>query len=413
LGDRSSESYGAAYIFDVSAFYAKWVQDMEDAQRDNGSLSDLCPAYWPMYSDNATWPGSTVLVPFALLTQYADTGLIRRHYPSMVRWIDHMSTYVKDDLMPKDTYGDWCVPPEDARLIHSEDPMRKTPGELLGTAFFYHELGLMTRFAVIAGKQQDAARFSALAARLKKGFHTKFFDPGHGYYANGSQTACVVPLAFGLVPEEHIKSVFGRLVQKITDETHGHVGTGLVGAQWLNRVLSEYGRPDLVHGFVTSTTYPSWGYMAAKGATTVWELWNGDTADPSMNSGNHVMLVGDLVVWLYEHLAGLASDPAAPGFKRLVMKPTPVGDITKVRATHRTPYGDAVSSWSRLNAEFIWDVTVPVNTTATLYIPRAQGARILEGHLPLADVKDVRIIREEHGCTVCTVGSGTYSFIVR
>ena len=174
-------------------------------------------------------------------------------------------------------------------------------------------------------------------------------------------------------------------MHKITDETKGHVGTGLVGAQWLNRVLTDNGRPDLVYGFVTSTTYPSWGYMASKGATTIWELWNGDTADPGMNSGNHVMLVGDLVIWLYEHLAGLASDPATPGFKRLVMKPTPVGDLTEVAcdAPHRRT-DEVASGWSRKNNVFTWDVTVPVNTTATLYIPCAQGATVFEGHLPLA-----------------------------
>ena len=151
------------------------------------------------------------MVPHALLTQYADTGLIRRHYGSMVRWVDHMSTFVKDDIMPKDTYGDWCVPPEDAKLIHSEDPMRKTPGELLGTAFFYHELHA---HVTLCGDRRQSRRmqqrFTALAARLKKGFHARFFDAAHGYYDNGSQTSCVIPLAFGLVPEEHRKSVFAQ-----------------------------------------------------------------------------------------------------------------------------------------------------------------------------------------------------------
>ena len=413
LGDRSSESFGAAYMFDIAAFYAKWVQDMEDAQRESGSVSDVCPAYWPFYNDNTTWPGTTIMVPHALLTQYADSGLIRRHYPSMVRWIDHMSGFIKDDIMPKDTYGDWCVPPEDAKLIHSEDPMRRTPGELLGTAFFYHELTLMTKFAEIAGNPRDADRFSALAARLKKGFHTTFFDRGRGYYANGSQTSCVIPLAFGLVPEEHRKSVFGQLVHKITDETHGHVGTGLVGGQWLTRVLTDNGRPDLVYGFVTSTTYPSWGYMAAKGATTIWELWNGDTADPGMNAGNHVMLVGDLVIWLYEHLAGIASDPVATGFKKIIMKPVPLGDLTMVRAAHRSPYGDVASSWAKTDGVFSWNVTIPVNTTATLSIPRPQGKTVLEGAMPLAYANGVRVLREDPDHVVCEVGSGTYTFQVK
>lgn len=413
LGDRSEESHGATYLFGIAAMYAKWVQDMEDAQRENGSVSDLCPAYWEFYNDNATWAGSTVMVPHALLLQYADSGLVRRHYGSMVRWVDHMATFIEDGIMPKDTYGDWCVPPEDPKMIHSEDPMRKTSGALLGTAFFHHELRLMMRFAAIAGKPEDAKRFGALAERLKKGFHARFFDKAKGYYDNGSQTACVIPLACGLVPEEHRASVFARLVGKITGETNGHVGTGLVGAQWLNRVLADNGRPDLVHGFVSRTTYPSWGFMAAKGATTIWELWNGDTADPSMNSGNHVMLVGDLVIWLYEHLAGMRSDPETPGFRHIIMRPVPTGDLTRVHATHRSPYGLIGSSWSRVNGTFVWEVEIPVNTTATLHIPRSTGGVVFEGHRPLGQGTDVALVREDADAIVCTVGSGTYTFTVR
>ena len=119
-------------------------------------------------------------------------------------------------------------------------------------------------------------------------------------------------------PTDQRQPVFEHLVKKINEETHGHVGTGLVGGQWLNRVLTAGGRADLAYGFATTREYPSWGYMVAKDATTVWELWNGDTADPAMNSGNHVMLVGDLVIWLYENLAGIQTDPRAAGLQACV-----------------------------------------------------------------------------------------------
>ncbi|MCC6397083.1 MAG: family 78 glycoside hydrolase catalytic domain, partial [Bacteroidetes bacterium] len=328
LGDRSAEARGESYMFDISALYAKWMQDIADAQQSNGSVSDVCPSYWPLYNDNVTWPSSTVIIPGTLLEQYADTALIRRHYPSMVLWIDHMTEYIEDDILEKDTYGDWCVPPESPELIHSKDPMRKTAPGILATAYFTYDVLLMSRYAALMGKDDDAQRFSELADRLKDGLNERFFDDAAGYYDNGSQTSCVLPLAFDMVPTHQRGRVFERLIRKITDESKGHVGTGLIGGQWLNRVLTDFGRPDIAYRFATNTTYPSWGYMMEKGATTVWELWNGDSADPAMNSGNHVMLVGDLVIWLYENLAGLKGDPGNPGFKHIVMQPTPVGDLS-------------------------------------------------------------------------------------
>ena len=283
LGDRSSESKGESYLFDISTLYTKWLHDMADEQKDNGSISDVCPPYWPLYNDSVTWPSTAVIAPGALYDQYGDRRILERHYPTMLKWIEHMNGFVKDGIITKDSYGDWCVPPEDPKLIHSKDPARKTAPAILATSYYYHCLKLMARYAAILGKPADAQRFLAEAETLKTALNAKYYKPDVGYYDNGTQTACVLPLAFGLVPPAEQSRVFGHLVRKITDETRGHVGTGLVGGQWLNRVLTSFGRADLAYGFATHTDYPSWGYMVKKGATTVWELWNGDTADPAMN----------------------------------------------------------------------------------------------------------------------------------
>jgi alpha-L-rhamnosidase len=410
LGDRSAESRGETFLFDVSLLYAKWVQDMADGQASNGSVSDVCPTYWPLFNDNVTWPSSTVIIPNALFEQYADTALVKDHYPSMVKWIDHMSGYIKDGVLEKDTYGDWCVPPEELEFIHSKDPLRKTIGGILSTTYFYYDLQLMARYAVIVGKKADADRFSALARDLKDGLNRHYYNDSLGYYDNGSQTSCVLPLAFGMVPENAMSKVFGRLVHKITEETNYHIGTGLVGGQWLNRVLADNGRPDLAYKFATNTSYPSWGYMMEKGATTIWELWNGDKADPSMNSGNHVMLVGDLVIWLYEYLAGIKSDPQQPGFKHIVMRPTPVGDLRSVRATHMSPYGLVESSWQCKEKKFTWDVRVPVNSIATVYVPAMKPGDITEGGRPIRKVSGVKFIGMEGSYAVLEVGSGAFQF---
>jgi alpha-L-rhamnosidase len=150
--------------------------------------------------------------------------------------------------------------------------------------------------------------------------------------------------------------------------------------------------------------------MVRKDATTIWELWNGDTANPAMNSGNHLMLVGDLITWMYEYLAGIRLDPAQPAFKLMVLRPTPVGDLKYVRASHKSPYGKIVSDWKREGDRFIWNLTVPVNTRATVYVPAKDAASVREGGKLIDQVPGVHYLRMEEGAAVYEIGSGSYQF---
>jgi alpha-L-rhamnosidase len=410
LGDRSEESRGEPYMFDVAALYGKWVDDIADSQDAMGSVSDVSPNFWPFYSDNVTWPSSYIIIPGHVYDQYADLRMIQKHYEGMKKWVAHMRGFVKDDLMPRDTYGDWCVPPESPDLIHSNDPARRTEGPVLGTTYFYHLLQLMARYATLLEKPDDAMEFSALAARMKTAFNKKYFHEDAGTYSNGSQTSSVLPLAFGMVPEADREKVVQALVRKIDQQNKGHIGTGLVGGQWLMRVLSDNGHADLAYEIASPTAYPSWGYMVNQGATTIWELWNGDTANPAMNSGNHLMLVGDLVTWFYENLAGIRPDPEQPGFKRIIMRPTPVGDLTSVKASHESPYGEIVSEWRREGNQFTWKVTLPANTTGTVYLPAGDLASVRESGRAPDQAPGVKYLRMEAGAAVYEIGSGSYQF---
>jgi alpha-L-rhamnosidase len=410
LGDRSEESRGESYLFDVAALYAKWVNDFEDSQDAKGSISDVSPAYWPFYSDNVTWPSSLISIPAHLYDQYGDLRVIEQHYAGTKTWITHMQAYLKDDLMPRDVYGDWCVPPESPELINSNDPDRKTDGTVLGTTYYYHLLRLMARFATLLGKEGDVMEFDRLADTILIAFNKAYFHSAKGQYSNGTQTSSVLPLAYGMVPEQDRQSVSQALIRKIAEQNKGHVGTGLVGAQWLLRTLSESGHTGVAYEIASQQTYPSWGYMASQGATTIWELWNGDTANPAMNSGNHLMLVGDLVIWLYENLAGIRPDPAQPAFKHIIMHPTPVGDLTVVKASHNSPYGTIVSDWKLEGNRFIWSITVPANTTATIHIPAKEKLTITESGKPAGNVPGVKYLHTEAGVSVYDVGSGSYRF---
>jgi alpha-L-rhamnosidase len=407
LGDRSEESRGETYLFDNSALYAKWMQDMADAQRGSGSVPDIAPAFWPIYSDNVSWPSSGIIIPEMLREQFDDTRVISNHYDSAKKWMDFIGGYVTNGIISRDNYGDWCVPPENLTLIHSLDTNRITDKTLLATSYFYYDLCLMEKYATQLGKTDDAQNFHSFAETVKTAFNEKFLDREKGQYSNGTQTSCVLPLAFGLVPDDMRAKIFAHLVDKVENETHGHIGTGLVGGQYLNRVLTENGRADLAYTIASQKDYPSWGYMVENGATTIWELWNGNTADPTMNSGNHVMLVGDLVIWLYEDLAGIKADPAQPGFKHIIMKPNPVSDLTFVKATHRSPYGLIASEWHRDGNKFDWQIEIPVNTTATIYAPMPNVNIVTNAANPADGLNSMR---GENGCPVFEVGSGKYHF---
>jgi alpha-L-rhamnosidase len=413
LGDRSAESRGESYLFDVAAFYRKWVTDMADAQKESGSIPDVAPPYWPFYNDGIVWPSSFVIIPHMLYDVYGDTAALRLNYAAMKKWADYMAGFLKDGIMPKNTYGDWCVPPESPELIHSKDPGRQTRGELLSTAYYYYDLGLMARAAELLGESADAARYRSLAGTVRDGFHRKYFDAAKGYYDNGTQTSCVLPLAFDMVPADQLGRVFGHLVWKIETESRGHIGTGLVGGQWLMRVLSDNGRADLAYRIASQEDYPGWGYMVAKGATTIWELWNGDTADPAMNSGNHLMLAGDLAIWMHGYLAGIRPDPGAPGYKKIIIRPTPVGDLTWARASLESAHGTIRSGWTKDGGMFSLEITIPPNTTATVYVPAAKAVDVTESGVPLDRAAGVTFLREEGGCAILVVESGTFSFSSR
>lgn len=410
LGDRAAESQGEAYLYDIAALYRKWLTDIVNAQKENGSIPSVAPSYWPMFPDDVTWPSCITIVPHNLYRQYGDVRMLEENYPAMKKWMEYMQQFIVNGIMPRDTYGDWCVPPESPELIHSTDPKRRTGKEVLGTTYYYNNLRLLARCASRLGNEDDARKFNKQADEMREAFNAQFFHRDTLQYDNGSQTSYVLPLAFGMVPDEYRSRVFEKLVHKIETETQGHIGTGLIGGQWLMRVLSDNGRADLAYTIASQSDYPSWGYMIEQGATTIWELWNGDTADPAMNSGNHVMLVGDLNIWFTEYLAGIQSDPDYPGFKRILMQPHPVGDLTSCSATYQSVHGEIQSHWKIAQGNFIWVVMVPANADAIVSIPIKDDSVILESGVPISEVEGIRFLRRDHDRAHYQIESGRYQF---
>jgi|YelNatPaOPRAMG01_1025707.scaffolds.fasta_scaffold09217_4 alpha-L-rhamnosidase len=411
-GDRLATSYGESYIFDNNALYSKWMTDIADAQKLSGSLPDLAPAYWPFYSDDVTWPSAIIIIPDHLYKQFGNLGVIADHYAAMRKWLLYMKDkYMKNYLIPRDSYGDWCMPPIDRKVIHSTDSSNITPGDFIGSAYFYYCLNLMSEYAHLLGKKADSTEFSSLAGKVRAAINNTFLNRDSLYYANNTVTANAIALYFDIPPKNLRKKVFDNIVYRTVHRYKDHTSCGLIGQQWIMRTLTNCGRPDIALKFAENTTYPSWGYMIKHGATTIWELWNGDTAPPDMNSRNHVMLLGDFVIWLYQDLAGIKPDEADPGYKHIIMKPYPVGNLKFVEASYLSMYGPIKSDWNLKGKVFSWHIDIPSNTTATIYIPAKKESDVMEGGTVASRASGVKFVKLEDGRAIYRINSGSYHFV--
>jgi len=412
LGDRTTGAYGESFLFNNQTLYAKWLDDIKYSQTQDGGLPDVAPAFWRYYGDNVTWPGTYITVADMLYQQFADAEVIKKQYPSMKKWMLYMEeNYLQNDLMDKDKYGDWCVPPESLELIRSKDPSRMTDGQLLSSAFYYQLLNIMQKFAKIANADADVLHYNDLATRIKKAFNAKFLNTEKNYYANNTVTANVLPLTFGMVPENLKDKVFQSMTHEVEVTKQGHISTGVIGTQFLMRTLTNFGRGDLAYKLASNKTYPSWGFMVENGATTIWELWNGNTADPAMNSQNHVMLLGDLLIWYYENMAGIKSDPENPGFKKIIMKPDFNAGLTYVNASYESIYGTIKSNWKKNKNALEWKVVIPVNSSAVVYLPTANASSVMVNNQKLE--KSSASYKTENNGIAVTLPSGVYVLNVK
>lgn len=370
LGDRATGCYGESYIFDNETLYMKWALDIEESMREDGCISDVSPRYWTLWHEDVTWPAAFFGAVDMVWRHFGNTRIVEDRYPAMKKWVSFiLGKKVVDGIVQGDIYGDWCLPPESLELIHSNDPSRKTSGELLGTSVMYDILQKMKKFAVVAGHPEDADEYSRVADGLKEAYNKRFFNEEKGCYDNNTVTANILSLRIGLVPDGFEDKVMQNIVDRTVNLWNSHISVGLMGVQHLFRGLTENGNVDLAYTIASNDTYPSYGYMFRRGATTIWELWNGDTADPAMNSLNHLMLTGDCIIWLYEYLAGIKTDESGLAYKKIILKPFFPEGLTNVDASHESPYGQIVSRWDISSGKLAWHVEIPANTTAVAVIP--------------------------------------------
>ncbi len=405
---KTSESEG--WAFNVARFYDHFLHNYRVHQGDDGSLQEILPPYWTFNSKDIIWPSVATIIPDWYYNFYGDDRLLRDNYEMMKRFVlYHQRTNLKPDAtMDFCTYGDWV---DAASIGGNSRNFGATSRPLMGTAYFYRNCRIVERAARLLGKPEDERDFHDLAERVYLGFNRRFFKAAAGAYETETQCSAVLPLAFGLVPKAHREAVVRKLIDDITVAHRGHTSVGLIGMQWQMQVLTDVGHPEVAYQIATQTTRPSWGYMISKGATTSWERWDTDTQDGGMNGESQKILSGNFEAWCYQTLAGINYDAQQPGFKHIVLRPSPIGDLTFVSASHKCLYGTIRSEWRIEKESFNWNVTVPPNTTATAYVPTKDVRAVAEGGRPAEQAEGVRFLRAEGSVAVYDLDSGTYRFV--
>ena len=415
-GDAQAFARTAAFNFDVASFFTKWLADVAADQYENGSVPHVIPDALTrpgsVAAGSAGWADAAVIVPWTLYLVYADRRILEEQFPSMARWLEYVRGRAGDDyIWDGDVhFGDWLAYTSPSREARSY-PGATTSKDLIATAFFAHSTDLLQRIARVLGREEDAARYGELLAKIKDAFRAEFVTD-RGRVGEASQTAYVLALHFDLLPEALRPVAARRLAEEI--RTRKHLTTGFLGTPYLCHVLSRYGYLDEAYLLLNRVEYPSWLYPVKQGATTIWERWDGQKPDGtfqdvSMNSFNHYAYgaIGD---WMYRVMAGIELDGAVPGYKHILIQPRPGGGFTSVKASHETPYGNVASAWTLQEGRFELKVEVPPNTRATVRLPGAQLSGVSESGRPLADGNGVSSRRQDGDAAVVEVGSGSYQF---
>jgi alpha-L-rhamnosidase len=396
------------YEFDLARMFTKGMNDMEDAQMPNGFVPNIAPEYTVFgrdrndfsnaFRDSPEWGSAFILVPWQQYEFTGDVELLRRHYDAMKRYVDYLGSRSTHHIV-NHGLGDWYDigprPPGIAQL---------TPKALTATAFYFCDVDILTKTAALLGKRSDAKQFRKLAEEIRVEFNKNFFNATNGTYATGSQCANAIPLVMGIVEPANRTAVLDAIVRDVRGRGNA-ITAGDVGYRYLLRGLAEGGRSDVIFDMNNQSEKPGYGYQLKMGATSLTEAWNARRS----SSQNHFML-GQIIEWFYGDLAGIAPDPAGPGFKRILIKPEPVGDVRWARASFDSVRGEIVSDWKRSGDTFTLRVVIPANTTATVVLPAKSARQVTEGGKSVSKAPGVKLLRENPGRAVFEIESGNYEF---
>ena len=392
-GDGQIAAPPAIFNFDMAAFYTKWLNDIFDTQNaETGYIANTNP-----YQDGGgglAWEAAGVIIPWYMYLYYGDRDILEHYYGNMKKWVEYTESHTgKDGIVREQQLGVWAAP--EAAI---------TPANLVSTAYYYYALALLQKIAAVLRQNDDKAYFEILAQQTKNAFNKKYYDKRRRSYSVGKQGANIFPLGFDMVPAAFKDGVLNTLLRHLEEDTQYHFDTGMMATPLLLQLLNGSGNENIAYTLMNQRDFPSFGLEIIKGATTLWETWQGDA------SHSHPMY-GSVCRWFYEDLAGIRPDPEQPGFKRVIIKPHPVGGLDWVKAAYKSAYGVIKSQWRVENGNFMLDIVIPANSTALIYLPAADNSEIRESGKILNKSADVKLIRRESDRAVIEISSGKYSFI--
>ena len=394
---------GVMYNYQVPRFYAKISQDMAESQLADGLVPDIAPEFTVFeqgFRDSPEWGSAVVFNPWHVYQMYGDDQLLRRYYPVMKKYVNYLGNKAKGQILSHGL-GDWYdigpAAPGSSQL---------TSTGLTATAIYYGDLQILAETARRLLLPEEAQQYADQADSVRAAFNKRFFKVDSGYYDRGSQTAQAMPLVLGLVPPERREQVLNYLVDRIR-ENNNRVTAGDVGFMFLIKCLTEANRHDVVYELVCQQDGPGYAEQLRKGATSLTEAWD---ANPS-SSQNHCML-GHAEEWFYAGLAGIRPDPDHPGFKNTIIKPAFLRQVNQAQAEFVTPYGRVRSAWERKQTEVLFQLLIPANSSATVYLP-ATLADVWESNRPCAEAPGVLNAQTGTRRCVLNLGSGNYFFRFR
>jgi len=400
-GDAQVFMRAATLNADVQAFFTKWLVDLEDGQRTDGEFPRVAPLKVVRDNGGPGWADVGAIGPWTLYEVYGDRRLLERHYPGMTRLVDYRLKQCTPDRLPPaefHCFGDWLSVNAD------------TPKDVIFTAYFARSARLTSLAALALGKSEEAAKYQALFQQIRAAFN-KAYVAADGRIKGDTQTAYVLALAFDLLDGPKQKLAAAHLVEDI-ERRGGHLSTGFLGTKDLMLTLAKIGRNDLAYRLIEQDTFPSWGFTIKQGATTIWERWDGWTPekgfqDPGLNSFSQCPLAG-VYQWMVENIGGIRAD--GPGYSKILIAPEPGGKLTHAAVSYRSIHGRIESRWQREGAWFTLAVVIPANTTAEVHLPGRMQTPIAKSGKALAQAEGVKLLRQEVGRAVLSVGSGHYVF---
>jgi alpha-L-rhamnosidase len=401
MGDAQIFAPTANFNMHLDRYWSKWMFDITDGQDEEGWVYDVNPPIVVEGPSKPGWGDAVVIIPWLNYRYYGNKRIIEDNYEGMKAWVEYMRKNSENNIYFWEQngwfgYGDWIA-------------VEPSPGKPIGSAYYYYSVKLLGEMAEVIGKTNDAQEYKALSKEIAEAFHNEYWDKETRSYPGGTQTANLLPLAFGLTPAEFEEQVVKNLVDNVI-EKDVHPTTGFLGTGYILPMLSKYNRHDLAYEMMSKTDYPSWGYMVKQGATTIWELWNSDVEPPEgMNSRNHFAL-GCVGEWIWNTLAGINISDEQPGFKQTVIRPQPTGDLTWAKAEYETNYGLLAVDWKIENDIFTLHLTVPPNTTALVELPGVkEGSSVKEGGKEINSESIEGILSTESGKILTAAGSYVFT----